>query len=206
MQPSNAAGSRRDRRARAPAEVVHTYLSTVRSADGAIQWPDVQRAPGDEWIKLHSVEILQEGVDGPTGDVNIAKAVRIRITYRSLKEGAQLYSGIWLKDHQGTFVLACHNSKSQNLTPDPWYGRTYPVGLFQAECTLPGNFLNEGRYYVTPLLGRVPNAALALEESVVGFDAHDTGAMREEYMGSWTGPVIRPRLAWTTVCLGSGRD
>lgn len=179
-------------------EVVQKYLATVRSAAGELVWPDPDRAPGNHLVRLRSVRILQEGIEGPTADVDIARDVLVEITYENLREGTPLYAGLWLKDQLGTFILSSHNAHSQNLTPDAWYGRPYPAGMFRTVCRLPGNFLNEGRYQVIPLLGRVPHPAMVLEEAALAFDVHDTGAMREEYTGSWAGPVIRPRLAWCT--------
>lgn len=179
-------------------EVVQKYLATVRSTAGELVWPDPDRAPGNHLVRLCSVRILQEGIEGPTADVDIARDILIEITYENLREGTPLYAGLWLKDSLGTFILSSHNAHSQNLTPDAWYGRPYPAGVFRTFCRLPGNFLNEGRYLVIPLLGRVPQPAMVLEEAALAFDVHDTGAMREEYTGSWAGPVIRPRLAWRT--------
>jgi lipopolysaccharide transport system ATP-binding protein len=144
------------------------------------------------------VRILQDGIDGPTGDVDIAREVLIEITYWNLVEGTPLYSALWLKSQMGTFVLSSSNARSQALTPDEWHGRPAPKGLFRSVCRIPANFLNEGRYDVTPLVGRPPTGAGVFPEAVIGFDVHDTGAMREEYTGSWAGPVVRPRLAWST--------
>lgn len=179
-------------------EVVQKYLATVRSAAGELVWPDLDHAPGNHLVRLRRVRILQEGIEGPTADVDIARDILVEITYEALCEGTPLYAGLWLKDPLGTFILSSHNAHSQNLTPDAWYGRPYPRGVFRTICRLPGNFLNEGRYLVIPLLGRVPQPAMVLEEATLAFDVHDTGAMREEYTGSWAGPVIRPRLAWHT--------
>ena len=89
--------------------------------------------------------------------------------------------------------------KSVSSTDDPWYGKPQPVGLYRSTCTIPGNFLNDGRYVISAIVGQVPTRLLILEESVLTFNVHDTGAMREEYFGSWAGPVIRPRLPWNTV-------
>ena len=150
-------------------------------------------------VRLHAVRILQAGIDGPTADVDITRDVAVQITYWNLSPGQQLYSALWLKDSNGTFVLATSNVKSVSLTADPWYGVPQPAGLYQATCILPGNFLNEGRYLISAIVGRVPNRTIILEESVLTFDVHDTGAMREEYFGSWTGPVVRPRLPWNTI-------
>lgn len=187
-----------------PADVVRQYLANVRSATGEVVWESPEKAPGDQSVRLKSVRILQEGIAGSTADVDIAKDVTVEITYWNLAEGQQLYTALWLKDPNGTFILSTSNVKAISLTDDPWYGCPQPKAVFQSVCVIPGNFLNEGRYVISAIVGRVPNRTLILEESVLTFDVHDTGAMREEYYGSWTGPVIRPRLSWHTTEQGPG--
>jgi lipopolysaccharide transport system ATP-binding protein len=51
---------------------------------------------------------------------------------------------------------------------------------------------------VTAIVGKDICSTHILLEDVVSFVVHDTGAMGEEYLGNWKGPVIRPRLAWHT--------
>lgn len=187
------------------AEVVQRYLTTVRSLDGEVIWPDPTQAPGNDIVRLHAVRILQDGTDGSTADVDISKEVLIQIDYWCLQEGAPLYSSIWLRDRVGTPVLSSDNAKSVSLTKDPWYGRPHPRGLFQSVCRIPGNFLNDGLYSVTVILGKVPNDTLVLEDYVVSFRVHDTGEMRKEYLGHWIG-TVRPRLAWHTKYIGPGED
>jgi lipopolysaccharide transport system ATP-binding protein len=181
-----------------PAEVVQTYLSTTYSAGGEVVWPDLEEAPGNETVRLRAVRILQDGIDGATADIDISKEVLVQITYQNLEEGTPLYAGLWLKDQMGTFVLSSANLHSMNLTVDPWYGQPSPRGLFQSICRIPSNFLNEGLYNISAIVGKVPNRTQILEEGVLSFHAHDTGEMRKEYQGSWAGPVIRPRLSWNT--------
>jgi len=80
---------------------------------------------------------------------------------------------------------------------DEWFGKAHPIGLFRTRCTLPGNFLNEGRYSINAIvLTNVTNAEVYARE-VISFIVHDTGAMRKEYGGGWVG-VVRPKLAWRT--------
>ena len=181
------------------ADVVRQYLANVRSASGEVVWASPDVAPGDEMVRLHSVRIIQEGLDGPTADVDISKDIAVQITYWNLLKDQQLYAALWLKDSNGIFVLSTSNVKAVSLSVDPWYGVPQPVGLFQSTCIIPGNVLNEGRYVISAILGRVPNRTVVVEESVLSFDVHDTGAMREEYFGNWAGPVIRPRLHWNTL-------
>ena len=182
-----------------PADVVRQYLANVRSASGEVVWTSPDTAPGNEMVRLHAVRIIQSATEGATADVDISKDISIQISYWNLVPDQQLYTALWLKDSNGTFVLATSNVKAISSTDDPWYGTPQPVGLFESTCTIPGNFLNEGRYTISAIVGRVPQKTTILEESILTFDVHDTGAMREEYFGNWTGPVIRPRLPWNTV-------
>jgi lipopolysaccharide transport system ATP-binding protein len=185
------------------AEVVQHYLATARSAGGEVVWPDPAQAPGNDIVRLHAVRILQDGIDGPTADVDISREVLIQISYWNLREGALLYPAIWLRDQIGTFVLSSSHHKSVSLTEDPWYARPHPIGLFQSVCCIPGNFLNEGLYSVTAIVGKGISDTQVLMDYVLSFHVHDTGEMRKEYLGPWVGPVIRPRLAWHTEFLGN---
>jgi lipopolysaccharide transport system ATP-binding protein len=187
-----------------PMEVVQKYLSAHRSTGGEVVWPDPASAPGNEIVRLHGVRVLQEGSDQATADVDISKDVLIQISFWNLREGAQLYSAIWLKDQVGTFVLASANLGSMVLAPDPWHGRPYPTGLFQSVCRIPGNFLNEGSYSVTAIVGKEPTDTQILQDQIISFQVNDTGEMRKEFLGHWVG-CVRPKLAWSTRHVGTSK-
>jgi lipopolysaccharide transport system ATP-binding protein len=179
-----------------PADIVRRYMASVRSETGEVVWPLPETAPGTEAVRLHAVRVVQEA--GSTSDIDSAKVVAIQILYWNLQDGQQLYVGLWLKDSNGTFVLATSNVKSVSATDDPWYGVSQPIGLYEATCTLPGQFLNRGRYVISAIVGRVPNRKIIVEESVLTFDVYDTGVPREEFFEIGTGPVVRPSLVWKT--------
>jgi lipopolysaccharide transport system ATP-binding protein len=180
-------------------EVARQYLASVRSASGEVIWTSPESAPGSEMARLRSVRIVQRGIDGPTTDVDISKEIDVQISYWNLIPEQQLFTALWLKNINGVFVLATSNVKSVSSTDDPWYGKPQPVGVYESTCTIPGNFLNQGRYQISAIIGRVPGRTIHVEESVLTFDVHDTGAMHEEFFGNYTEPVIRPRLPWHTV-------
>jgi lipopolysaccharide transport system ATP-binding protein len=177
--------------------VVGRYLEGMRAAGGETSWPDPERAPGDARVRLQGVRILQEGRPGPSAEVDIARPVRVEISFRVFEEGEAHYAGLWLRDRTGVDVLASTSSPSMSLGDDGWTGRPRPAGFYRSVCTLPANFLNEGRYSVTPIVGRPPASPIAMERDAVSFDVLDTGPMRQEYFGQWLG-VVRPRLAWST--------
>jgi len=184
------------------AAVVQHYLSTVRSAGGEVVWRDPAQAPGNDIVRLHAVRILQEGIGTSAADVDISKEVLIQIEYWNLREGNLLYPAIWLRDQIGTFVLSSNNNKSVSLTKDPWNGSAYPIGLFQSVCRIPANFLNEGLYSITAIVGKGVCDTQVLEDYAVSFHVHDTGEMRKEFFGEWIG-TVRPRLAWHTEHISS---
>ena len=178
-------------------DVVQHYIATARGVSGEVVWPDPAQAPGNDVVRLHAVRIFQGGIDGPTADVDISKEVVIQISYWNLQEGALLYRAIHLKDQMDTWVFSSSNLKSISLTEDPWAGRPQPTGLFQSTCRIPGNFLNEGLYSVTAIVGKGVSDTQVLEDRAVSFHVYDTGEMRKEFHGGWGG-VLRPRLAWNT--------
>ena len=183
------------------AEMVRQYMANVRSAPGEVTWPSLEDAPGNEQVRLHSVTIVQEGKDGSTADVEISKDIAVQIRYWNMIPEQQLYVSLWLKDGNGTFVLATSSHESISSTSSSWSAAAQSDGFYEATCIIPGNFLNEGRYVISVIIGVVPAATVILQESVLSFDVHDTGVMHEEFVGNWAGPVIRPRLPWNTVQL-----
>jgi lipopolysaccharide transport system ATP-binding protein len=179
----------------APAEIVKDYLGTRQTQGGEILWTDTDSAPGNDVVRLRAVRILQD--EGATANVDISKETRVEISYENLVEGSPLYAGIWLRDAVGTVVLSSANLPSMSETPDAWYGRPHPRGVFRSVCRIPGNFLNEGRYSITAIVGLVPTKTQILEDAIVSFTVHDTGEMRKDYLGDWIG-TVRPRLPWQT--------
>ena len=104
----------------------------------------------------------------------------------------------------GVEVLSSANFPYASLTRDEWFDKPFPVGLFRATCTVPGNFLNEGLYSVNVLVfNRISHVEITAKE-VIRFDVQDTGVMSGEWRGRWVG-VVRPRLAWQTQFLREGR-
>jgi lipopolysaccharide transport system ATP-binding protein len=177
-------------------EVVPLYLQAGAEQSGLFK-PPPEEIPGNELVQLVSVEITQEGMNCPCADVDIAKDVIIRMTYHCLQEGLPLYAAIWLKDSMGTVVLASGNAPDFNSLKDLWHGEAHPLGVYCSEVRIPGNFLNYGRYHVTPIVGITPSKTQILLEDKISFDVHDTGSMRKTYFGHRIG-VVHPPLPWQT--------
>ncbi|HLM55418.1 MAG TPA: ABC transporter ATP-binding protein [Pyrinomonadaceae bacterium] len=181
-------------------EVISAYISGGGATAGERIWDDPQTAPGNDKVRLRAVRIVSGGE--VTADVDIQKETRVEIEFWNLKPDSRIAVGIHLLDKMGSGVLSSANMHSANLVRDEWFDRPHPVGLYRTVCTLPGNFLNEGVYYINAvLLTNVIDIEVIVNEAV-SFNVHESGAMRKEYGGYWLG-VVRPKLAWQSEQLES---
>jgi len=185
-----------------PADVIQHYLSLARSGNGEKKWPELEKSPGNDVVRLRSVKIFQEDSHNPTNNIDISKEAIIEIAYQNLKEGCLLYAAIIITDRVGTVVFTSASHKSISSAYDGWYGRPQPIGLFKSACKIPGNFFNEGSYNITVIIGRAVSDIQIKEANVLVFEVHDNGEMRKEFYGGWLG-VVRPRLEWNTQYLES---
>jgi lipopolysaccharide transport system ATP-binding protein len=180
-----------------PNQVIERYLRSMNSMDGTVSWP-LDRAPRSDAVRLLSASIHGHAADTPTPQVDIDHEISIMIEYEILKPNSTNCVQIHLRDETGVFVLSSANAPSMNLSSDDTFGRALDAGRYCCRCTLPPHFLNDTRYLVSLYLGTEIGKPTIACDSVLSFVVHDTGAMRKEFLGSWSGPVVRPRLAWTT--------
>ena len=172
--------------------------SEMRSGDGQRIWPDDESAPSSSGIRLRSMSVTGNGADVPVSEVDIDQVVFVVVEYRVLLAGTPISVQIQIKDETGCYVFWTANAPSMNTEPDPWFGKPYPEGVYRSQCRIPANFLNDTRYFVSVLLGPEVGVVAIRQDSALSFVVHDTGAMRQEYTGSWLGPVVRPILHWST--------
>ena len=156
-------------------------------------------------MRLHSVSVLQEGIEGPRDGVDISKEIAIEITYWNLKPGARLYTALHLCDQSGTEILSSGTAKGVPLVDDPWDGAEFSCRQYRTTCRIPPNLLNDKHYTFRVIIGEKPSQSHVWTEFVFGFQVHDSGLMRQEYYGEWYG-CIRPRLGWATEEIGPGAE
>jgi lipopolysaccharide transport system ATP-binding protein len=90
--------------------------------------------------------------------------------------------------------------ESFDLDPE-WRKRPRPVGRYRATVRIPGNFLAEGTFFLSPACFSIaPQQVQFYEREVVAFqviDRMEGDSMRGDHPGDMLG-VIRPQLTWTT--------
>jgi lipopolysaccharide transport system ATP-binding protein len=80
-----------------------------------------------------------------------------------------------------------------------WHGRPFPKGLFRSVCYIPGNLLNDGRYWLRLYVVKDQGVVIYRHEDILVFDVIDVERQGKWY-GRWDG-VVRPILEWETELL-----
>jgi lipopolysaccharide transport system ATP-binding protein len=180
-------------------EVISSYVRSRREASGALLWPDPCSAPGNENVRIRSVTVRSDGI--VTTQVPIDRPIMIEMEYWNLKAGNVLVSGFEIRDKANNYVLASHDRHSANATPDGWFGRPRPRGLYRTRCVIPANLLNNLHYTVDIGVANNRDQWEARVTDRLDITVYETGEMAREYSGPWVG-AVRPKLAWTTELLG----
>lgn len=124
-------------------EVVAHYLGSGAQECGEVTFSDqAQRAPGSEHVCLLAVRVRNR-------DRQIASFLDIRlpfvieIEYKILQRVCNLRIGLTLATHEGTAVFSSTDmdSSEDSLERNP--------GTYIGQCTIPGDFLNYGQYFVS---------------------------------------------------------
>jgi lipopolysaccharide transport system ATP-binding protein len=181
-----------------PQAIIDQYLADGKNESGKRTWIDANQAPRSKSVQLKSLAVYGNRQSIANGDVDIDQEIILAVAYEVIEPGSKVAIQLQLKDETGAYVLWSANAPSMCTEQDPWFGRPLERGIYESRCTIPANFLNDTRYFVSVLVGPEVGVVEVREESAISFLVHDTGAMRREYSGSWHGPVVRPKLAWRT--------
>jgi lipopolysaccharide transport system ATP-binding protein len=177
-----------------PASVVQTYLESSLGRTDLRLWNSIAEAPGDDVAKLRSVRLLTRS--GASHDeLPIQDPIEIEVRYstedaRGLSPSVNLH--FFNEDGICLFVTNDWNDREWRDTPRQ-------PGVVRAVCTIPGNFLAEGRVVVTVAVSTYdPTVVHVLERDAIAFQVVDrtTGSgVRGPYPNDWPG-VVRPMLDW----------
>jgi lipopolysaccharide transport system ATP-binding protein len=121
-------------------DVVAKYLASGVHEPAEISFRETSsRVRGTEFVRLLSLRI--RSADGRiTSSIDARSALSIEVEYEILRR-ASLRIGLRLVGQDGTVLFTSDDSECASEDRDP--------GVYLSECTIPGNFLNYGQYFVT---------------------------------------------------------
>ncbi|HEY4193961.1 MAG TPA: ABC transporter ATP-binding protein [Mucilaginibacter sp.] len=158
--------------------VVNKYLGLSQNKLLKKDFSNEPQAPGNDLIRLISFEIIPQLSD-PLLPITIKTPLRIKFKFYNASDGITLAVGI----HLFTLLDECIFDLSH--TP-----QVYKKGFIEGECEIPGNFLNDGSYYMSIIFVRDSSVELFYYQDGLYFDVEDS---RENlnYYDKWMG-YVRP--------------
>jgi lipopolysaccharide transport system ATP-binding protein len=175
--------------------VVAEYLQSGLGGGSSREWPDLETAPGDSLVRLHSARVVQDGEEAAAADVR--RPVGIEIGFAVLRRGeTPVFPKVKLVNQRGDVAFNAIDTSSR------WHEPT-PPGAYVTTAWIPGNLLNEG--LVSVQVDICSFGATAIHHhagciDAVSFHVQDPGegdSARGDFTGQWKG-VVRPLLKWTT--------
>lgn len=174
-------------------DVVAEYLQAGFGTGSHREWPDIETAPGNQYVRMRFVRVVQDGE--VTDAVDVRQPIGIEIGLRVFENAPPLFPKVKLWDAQSN--IAFNAMDTSHRWDDP-----PQAGDYVCTAWIPGNLLNEGLMTVLVqicsynVMKMLPHAG----SGNVAFHVQDPGegdSARGRYTGQWKG-VVRPKLEWTT--------
>jgi len=173
-------------------EVANIYLHSEIGITNSKSWPDINKAPGDNIVRLCAVKVKQK--NHITDKIEIQLPVEIEMEYEVMESGHILSPNYHFYNEENVCVFVAGDNRKNNNK------NNYKKGRHISTAKIPGNLLSEGRLSVGVAISTYnPILVHFYEQGVVSFnviDNFDGTSARGDYYGIMPG-IVRPILQWT---------
>jgi lipopolysaccharide transport system ATP-binding protein len=174
--------------------IMNYYTTSGNFSPASINYSESDRLVGDEYVKMLSGYILNSSGE-VTPDIAINENAKIVLKYQLLQNSNYKFvPNFHVYTVDGTCAFITSIEKMQ----------VFPIGIYEAECVLPMNFLNEGAYFVGLAISSFESGVRVhfYEQNILSFNIKDslecTVGRGHGYVGRVPG-VVRPQLDWNLV-------
>ncbi len=178
---------------RAPtAEAVDYYLSSGYSQQGERIWlPDEVPAESKPFCPRAVRVYNSQGAVSET--LRSTEPLSIEVEYGLDLPVSGLRVGVYLMSMRGEYIFTSFDTDvPENFNSYP----QRPAGVYRSRCTVPADFLNEGRYVIGINASAYRIRRFFQDEQALAFTVDAAGAPGTQWPEPRMGQV-RPRLAWT---------
>ncbi len=176
-------------------KITDFYYSNNGAGHGEIDFTKADKLPGDLSAKLLKARIINSQ-DEKISEADIGESVIVEMEYQLLEDNLSVTPNFHVYNAEGTYVFAISDAPL-----DPLGKLKSSKGRYIARCFIPGNFLNDGVYYVGFALSEMGKSHVYFYErdllmlNIV--DPIDGTVTRGKYVGPVPG-AIRPLFQWET--------
>jgi ABC-type polysaccharide/polyol phosphate transport system, ATPase component len=174
-----------------PSEVILEYLGGDGEFSGRADFSSQGKVVGDDHVQLLYGEVVDESGRAAL-EIDIRKSLTVRMGFRVRRRiDSRLVPNFHFVVPGGTYAFVSSPEAPVELAP----------GDYEASCHIPGDFLNDGSYFVGLAMTSYGQgqAIHFFEQSALTFNVRDPmeGSVgRHGYVNVMPG-VVRPRLKWT---------
>jgi lipopolysaccharide transport system ATP-binding protein len=168
-------------------EIVAAYLASgVRDA-GEVAFAEGER-PGSEYVQLNGIRV-RDSAGAVAAVVDARHQFTIEVDYSLLRPSPSLRVGITLLSSDGSALLSSTDIESQQ-------GELARVpGQYVSRCTIPGDFLNYGQYFVSVGADFPMIQSHFFSDRTLSFQVERTGGIGAHIPDNRSG-MLRMRLPW----------
>lgn len=173
------------------ADAVDYYLSQGFSQEGQREWKEDEfdRNPAP----FHPIRIRVLSEAGTVSDtVRSTDKFYVEMDYSLDEDITGLRVGFYIISTRGEFILTSFDVDDQEKFEK---FSTRKAGHYTSRCTIPGDFLNEGRFVIGVNASIFKIRTYFHDEQALVFNVNGTGAPGTQWPEPRTG-LIRPRLNW----------
>lgn len=158
--------------------VINNYVSSVSKFQMKQEWPSFEKAVGNDLVRAKRIELI------PTEEVKNAIittqiGLKVEFEFWNTLDNATLNVSLFLYTMAGECIFNVANM-----------GQEFQKGIIQSSCNIPGDFLNDGSYYISLMVVQDQAKPLYFFEDVLAFDIQDWRE-GDDWLGKWPG-AIRP--------------
>ncbi len=159
--------------------VIHNYIQKVSAFQIKQEWDTINEAPGQNGIFAKRVELKSDEELASGAQLTTKVPLKIEYEFWNDLDNANLNLSVFLYSMTGECIFNMANES-----------QSFQKGIISCEFKIPGDFLNDGSYYVSLMVVQDGLKPLFVFDEALQFDIHD---FREgsEYLGKWPG-AVRP--------------
>ncbi len=164
--------------------VINTYLNAQRDSVFLKSWDTPEEAPGNEHIRLKKIELIPH-LTRSDDVIDIRTPLRVSFELWNFDEAVNLMAGL----HLFTVSDEC-------IFDVPTEPEIYSRGIIKGTCEIPGNFLNDGSYYISLNFTKDTSKMQYYFEHILSFEVEDYREVA--WYGKWIG-YVRPQFNFSMV-------
>ncbi|TXK23330.1 ATP-binding cassette domain-containing protein [Pontibacter qinzhouensis] len=160
--------------------VVNKYITQIQQNNLRQEWFSPEEGPGNDKIRIKKLELVPQ-LSQPDAPLDIRVPLTVRFQFWNMHDDVLISTNLLLFSYGGDCIFDA---------PSP--AVVCQKGMVEGECVIPGNFLNDGAYYISLYVVKDTTTELYSMEECLSFELEDYRGDIKWY-GKWWG-AVRPKL------------